>query len=72
MKRQLTEAWGGWLSQFLWAWFVTLTFRDWVNSFHAHRLFEQLMRKLEKAAGKSKHLWRLPVEGDDFLSASIF
>ncbi len=38
---QLVEAWGQFLSQFSWDWFVTLTFRDEVNSFRGHRLFSQ-------------------------------
>ncbi|PYV66796.1 MAG: hypothetical protein DMG96_41280, partial [Acidobacteria bacterium] len=37
MNRQLTEGWGQFLSQFSWDWFLTLTFRDWVVSFRAHR-----------------------------------
>ena len=51
MSRQLVVAWGQFLSGFSWDWYVTLTFRDWVKSFRAHRLFEQFMRDLEKAAG---------------------
>jgi hypothetical protein len=51
MNRQLTEGWGQFLCQFLWDWFVTLTFRDSVGSFRAHRLFEHFVRELEKAAG---------------------
>jgi hypothetical protein len=51
MSRQLAVAWGQFLSGFSWDWYVTLTFRDWVKSFRAHRLFEQFMRDLEKAAG---------------------
>jgi hypothetical protein len=51
MSRQLAVAWGQFLSGFSWDWYATLTFRDWVKSFRAHRLFEQFMRDLEKAAG---------------------
>jgi len=51
MTRQLAVGWGQFLSQFSWDWYVTLTFRDWVKSFRAHRLFEQFVRELEKAAG---------------------
>lgn len=51
MNRQLVEGWGQFLSQFSWDWFVTLTFRDWVVSFRAHRLFGYFVRDLEKAAG---------------------
>lgn len=51
MNRQLTEGWGQFLSQFSWDWFLTLTFRDWVVSFRAHRLFGYFVRDLENAAG---------------------
>ncbi len=51
MNGPLVEAWGQFLSQFSWDWFVTLTFRDEVNSFRAHRLFSQFVRELEQAAG---------------------
>lgn len=51
MDRQLAKAWGQFLSQFSWDWFVTLTFRDCVLSFRAHRLFGYFVRDLEKAAG---------------------
>ena len=51
MNRPLTEAWGRFLSQYSWDWFLTLTFRDWVVSFRAHRLFGYFVRDLEKAAG---------------------
>src|SRR5439155_1099147 len=51
MNRQLSEAWGQFLLQFSWDWFVTLTFRDSVGSFRAHRLFGHFVRDLEKAAG---------------------
>jgi hypothetical protein len=50
-KGQLVEAWGEFLSRFQWEWFVTLTFREPVGSFRAHRLFERFVRELEKAAG---------------------
>jgi len=50
MNRQLTEGWGQFLSQFSWDWFLTLTFRDWVVSFRAHRLFGYFVRDLERAA----------------------
>jgi hypothetical protein len=44
MKRQLAVAWGEFLSQFEWDRFVTLTFRDFVKSFRAHRLFGFFVR----------------------------
>lgn len=52
MNRPLSQAWGQFLSQFSWDWFVTLTFRDWVKSFRAHRLFGYFVRDLEQAAGQ--------------------
>ena len=51
MNLQLAEAWGQFLSQFLWDWFLTLTFRDGVKSFRAHKLFASFIRELEQAAG---------------------
>lgn len=51
MTRQLSVAWGQFLSQFSWDWYVTLTFRDGVGSFRAHRLFGFFVRDMEKAAG---------------------
>src|SRR5438067_6281095 len=48
---QLREAWGQFLSAFPWDWFVTLTFREEIGSYRAHRLFESFIRALEKAAG---------------------
>jgi hypothetical protein len=51
MTRQLAEGWGRFLSQFSWDWFVTLTFRDPVKSFTAHRLFGAFVREIERAAG---------------------
>jgi len=51
MSRQLTVAWGQFLTEFSWDWFLTLTFRDWVGSFRAHRLFGFFVRDIEKAAG---------------------
>lgn len=51
MERQLAEAWGEFLSGYPWDWFLTLTFREPVVSFRAHRLFERFAKDLEKAAG---------------------
>jgi hypothetical protein len=50
-RQELVKAWGEFLSQFSWDWFVTLTFREEVGSFRAHRLFGYFVRDLEKAAG---------------------
>lgn len=50
-RGQLRDAWGEFLSGFPWDWFVTLTFREEVSSFRAHRLFTYFVRALEKAAG---------------------
>lgn len=51
MDRQLAEAWGQFLSGYPWDWFATLTFREPVGSFRAHRLFGYFVRDIEKAAG---------------------
>jgi hypothetical protein len=51
MRKELSQAWGRFLSQFHWDWFVTLTFRDPQPSFRAHRLFQRFMRDLERASG---------------------
>lgn len=51
MKELLSVAFGQFLSQFLWDWFLSLTFRDEVTSFRAHRLFARFVSELEKAAG---------------------
>ncbi|MGA2979620.1 MAG: hypothetical protein ABSD76_08520 [Terriglobales bacterium] len=50
MKSQLAEGWGQFLSQFPWDWFATLTFREEVKSFSAHRLFARFARGIERAA----------------------
>jgi hypothetical protein len=50
-QRQLREAWGQFLSQFPWHWFVTLTFRGEVPTFRAHRIVKRFLRDLEAAAG---------------------
>jgi hypothetical protein len=51
MNRPLLEGWGQLLSRFLWDWFLTLTYRDEVKSFRAHRLYQVFVREIEKAAG---------------------
>jgi hypothetical protein len=51
MRRSLAEGWGQFLSRFSWDWFLSLTFRDEVKSFRAHRLFGYFVRDLERAAG---------------------
>ena len=50
-QRQLQEAWGQFLSQFFWAWFVNLTFRDVVPTFRAYRILAKFLLDLEAAAG---------------------
>lgn len=49
-RRQLREAWGQFLSQFPWDWFVNLTFRDEIQTFRAYRILERFLRDLEAAA----------------------
>lgn len=51
MRKELSQAWGLFLSQFHWDWFVTLTFRDPQPSFRAYRLFCRFSRDLQRAAG---------------------
>jgi hypothetical protein len=51
MKGLVAVGWGQFLSRFSWDWFLSLTFRDEVKSFRAHRLFGYFVRDLEKAAG---------------------
>jgi hypothetical protein len=51
MTRQLVAGWGQFLSGFPWDWFLTLTFKDEVGSFRAHRLFGFFVRDIEKASG---------------------
>lgn len=51
VQRPLVEAWGDFLGGFPWDWFCTLTFRDPVPSFTAHRRFAFFMRDVEQAAG---------------------
>ena len=46
-----SEAWGQFLSQFPWDWFVTLTFREPVPSFRAYRMFRRFTADIERAAG---------------------
>jgi len=62
MDRQLSEAWGQFLSGYPWDWFLTLTFREPVASFRAHRLFSYFARDIEKAAGMPIAWFR----GDEF------
>jgi hypothetical protein len=51
MHRELSQAWGFFLSGFYWDWFVTLTFREPEPSFRAYTLFRRFTRDLERAAG---------------------
>ena len=51
MQNHLAEAWGKFLGGFPWDWFCTLTFREPVSSFTAHRRFGYFMRDVECAAG---------------------
>jgi hypothetical protein len=47
---ELRDAMAGFLARFPWDWFLTLTFRDPVPSFTAHRRFSRFARDIEKAA----------------------
>lgn len=50
MESELTEAWGRFLADYPWDWFLTLTFRDPPGTFRAHRMFARFARDIEKAA----------------------
>src|SRR6516225_2498584 len=51
VQSHLAEAFGEFLSGYLWDWFCTFTFRDLVPSFTAHRRFRYFMLDVEQAAG---------------------
>jgi hypothetical protein len=51
MSNPLSDGWGGFLGQFHWDWFVTLTFARDVKSFTAHNRCNAWLHSLEKAAG---------------------
>jgi len=57
-QRQLREAWGQFLSQFPWDWFVNLTFRGEVPTFRAYRIVDRFLLDLEAAAGVPIHWFR--------------
>jgi hypothetical protein len=57
-RRQLREAWGQFLGQFPWDWFVNLTFRGEVPTFRAYRIVDRFLRDLEVAAGVPIHWFR--------------
>lgn len=61
-RRQLRGAWGQFLSQFPWDWFVTLTFRNEVPTFRAYRMVESFLRDIEADAGVPIHWFR----GDEY------
>lgn len=50
-RRQLREAWGKFLGQFQWDWFVSLSFREIVPTFRAHRLVRYFLQDVGTAAG---------------------
>lgn len=62
MSNPLSDAWGDFLSQYRWDWFVTLTFEGDVKTFTAHRRCNVWLRSLEKAAGQPIAWFR----GDEF------
>lgn len=63
-QRQLREAWGQFLSQFSWDWFVNLTFRGEVPTFRAYRILDRFLRDLEAAAGVPIHWFRADEYGE--------
>lgn len=65
-QRQLREAWGQFLSQFPWDWFVNLTFRGEVPTFRAYRIVDKFLRDLEAAASVPIHWFRADEYGTRF------
>jgi hypothetical protein len=64
MQTPLVEAWGDFLSNYRWSWFVTLTFREETKSFAGIRKFNAIIRALEKATGRSVPYFRADQYGD--------
>jgi hypothetical protein len=62
MLNPLLDAWGDFLGQYHWAWFVTLTFAGDVKTFTAHNRCNAWLRSLERAAGHPIFWFR----GDEF------
>jgi hypothetical protein len=58
MNSQLAEAWGLFLNKYSWDWFTTLTFRDPVPSFRAHRFLKGFVEEIDKAAGLPIYFFR--------------
>jgi hypothetical protein len=50
MRKELSHAWGVFLSRFPWDWFVTLTFRAQQPSFRAYHLFRRFANDLQRAS----------------------
>ena len=48
-KSKLRHAWGEFVSQWEWEWFVTLTFSEWVREEKARKLFRIWMSKLNRS-----------------------
>jgi hypothetical protein len=65
-RRQLREAWGQFLSQFQWDWFVSLTFREVIPTFRAYRMAGRLLRDLERDAGAPVYWFRADEYGERF------
>ena len=50
-RHEVTEGWGQFLSRYEWDWFVTLTFKEQISTFGAHRRVRWFLKDLDRAAG---------------------
>jgi hypothetical protein len=64
MHNPIVEAWGDFLANYRWSWFVTLTFREETKSFRGHRRFNAFIRALEKATKREVPFFRADQLGD--------
>ncbi len=51
MQHEVEKAWGAWLNQYRWDWFVTLTFKNPVTKRQAFQRFNRWKLQLKKASG---------------------
>ena len=55
--KQLIDGYEEWLTRFNWAWFGTLTFRDYPTLNRANSLFKKWISEIEKEDGTSDFRW---------------
>jgi len=55
MQHEVEKAWGYWLNQYGWDWFVTLTFKHPVTKRQAFKRFNRWKVQLKKASGSRIH-----------------